>query len=421
MTRILLFSADIVPLVDLPCSGGGLRALQLVRTLEVAGHEVLVSSPRHTYLGRRYGDRLDDAQRALSFTDRPQREIAREVAPELVIFASNWATIEPGWWPDCPVVLDLCGLALIEASCAGPMAERAELFRRKVAALSRADHLLCGGERQQWYFRQALVLAGYDLLAPAPVSFVPLGLDPSLIQPREMPSEPRFVYAGGLYPWQDPSLAVEVVLEVLEERGVGELHWFGGSHELGRGDDERFARLAALIDASPRGRRSGYVSYRELCEALRSQSVSLELMARSVERELALTTRTPLCLGLGLPILYGDYAELSEPIQRAEAGWICDWRDRAAVRRCVEQIVADPQELARRGRNAQRLAEERFRWDRIGRGLVDFAAAPRVRAGKACAPARGELGRLTRGERRLIEASRARLLAPLRGLLKRFF
>ena len=423
MAKVLLFAADVVPVEDFPAFGGGMRGLQIYRALKESGHEVLVSCPLDSYLGRTFADQIPKNLRALNYSDRSQDSIYREVRPDLVVFASNWTTVAGPWWPDCPTVVDLCGPALIEAIHATNQTQEsmASALCRKLEVIAQADLLLCAGERQQWYFRQALALSGISLDRPSPLRVMPLGVDPSLIQERPYPEEPKFVYAGGLYPWQDPSACLEAVLEVIERRKRGWLFWYGGSLGQEPSANERFERLTRRVRSSPRGKLHGLLTLSGICEALRSMSVSVELMAPNVERELALATRTPLALGLGLPVLYGDYAELSPAIREYEAGWTVDCHKREELVALVEEVLNRPEEVVRRGRNAQRLAHERLRWDRICKPLVEFAAHPEFRADKQPSPFPRGLGALTPGEVSLLRLLRAPALQPFRKLMRSWF
>jgi hypothetical protein len=396
--RILIFSVDILPSDKLPASGGGMRARQLRQALVAQGHEVVVSTSTSTFLARTFAHSLSQETLRLSYSARPQPAICAEVKPDLVLFASNWSSVDGDWWPECPAIVDLCGPVTLELALSNNtgLTGLATAFQRKVEVLAKADLLLCGGERQAWYFRQAAALAGYDPLQPLPLCHVPMAVEADLIRERTYPQEPVFVYAGGLYPWQDPTFGVESVLEAVERHGRGRLHWYGGSHQATAGD------------LCP-----------EFCAELRQCSVSLELMAPNLERELAVTTRTLLNLALGLPVLYGDYGELSAPIRQYEAGWILRHGDQNATREVLDEIIRSPDEIQRRGANAQRLARERFTTETTCGPLVAFAANPVIRANKQ-AVARG-LGGLTPGELRLLQSLRAPLWRPVRFLMGRFF
>lgn len=423
MARVLLFAADIVPLVDLPASGGGIRGLQILTILQRAGHEVFVSCPLHTYLGKRFRQKLPTQLLALNFTDRSQEDIYKEVKPDLVLFCSNWTSAATDWWPDCPTVLDLCGPVLIEGALSSDQdpAVLRNLFLRKTRVLSQADFLICGGQRQEWYFRQALILAGFDLKQASPIHLLPLGVHDDWIQNKEHPSEPHFVYAGGLYPWQDPSRILETLLNVLEERGQGQFVWIGGSHHINREDSARFQKIKARLQSSNRAALKEYMTLQELNKDLRQYSVSVELMERNIERELALTTRTPHYLGLGLPVLYGDYAELAEPIQSKGAGWTLDPGDQNSLHHLIHKLLDDPSLVIEASQNAQKLAKERYAWSSLGQDLLDFVANPVLRKNKAKSVFEEDVDILTRGEKWALSIMRHSALKPARALLQPFF
>ncbi|MDF1664422.1 MAG: hypothetical protein P1V97_21840 [Planctomycetota bacterium] len=423
MARVLLFAADIVPLVDIPASGGGIRALQLSTILKRDGHEVFVSCPLHTYLGKKFKDILPEELLALNFSDRSQKTIYKEVKPDLVLFCSNWSSAADNWWPDCPSILDLCGPVLVEGALSSEQdpAVLRNLYLRKTRVLAKADFLICGGKRQQWYFRQSMIMAGYDLLQPSPLSYLPLGVHDDWIMPKEHPSEPSFVYAGGLYPWQNPSQAISTILRVLEERKQGQFVWIGGSHHINSADTARFATIKRQLNKSPRATLKEYMTLNSLNHELRQHSVSVELMEKNVERELALTTRTPHYLGLGLPILYGDYAELAEPIKEHGAGWSLDPSDSEALEALTHDLLDHPEHIEAASLKAQKLARNHYAWSNLGEDLLRFIANPAIRKDKAASAFAQDVDILTRGEKWALSIMRKPALKPVRAILQPFF
>jgi glycosyltransferase involved in cell wall biosynthesis len=423
MTKVLLFAADIVPVIDLPASGGGIRGLQLKTILEKAGHEVVISCPIHTYLGRKFASKLPQSLTALSFSEETQESIFQRVKPDAVVFASNWTSANSDWWPSCPTILDLCGPVLLEGAhiSDGDAGLMRNLFIRKSQIIANADFYLCGGQRQQWYFRQAMIMAGLDLMQAAPVEVLPLGVHPDWIVERDYPKTLRFVYAGGLYPWQNPSSALNTIAEVLEERQSGELIWIGGSHNVNPQDTQRFIQLKKQLKKSKRVSFQGYLTLNNLNQSLRQMSVSVELMECNLERELALTTRTPHYMGLGLPILYGDYAELAAPIAKHQAGWTIDPKNNEKLRTLIHELIDDPNQVQTRGQNAQKLAKDEYSWAHQGRALVNFVANPSLRDPKAKSRFDAEHTSLTRGERWALKLMRKPFLKPIRALMQPFF
>lgn len=423
MARVLLFAADIVPIVDMPASGGGIRALQLITILKRGNHEVFVSCPLHTYLGKQFKDAIPKELKALNFSDRSQQAIYNEVKPDLVLFCSNWTSASTDWWPDCPTVLDLCGPVLIEGALSSEQdpAVLRNLYLRKTRILAKADFLLCGGRRQQWYFRQSMIMAGFDLVKPSPMTHLPLGVHDEWILPKDHSDDPSFVYAGGLYPWQNPSDAISSILKVLEDRKRGHFVWIGGSHHINRADTARFTEIKSLIKQSPRATLKEYMTLNQLNQELRAHSVSVELMTQNIERELALTTRTPHYLGLGLPILYGDYGELAQPIKEHHAGWALNPKDTHGLTTLINNLLDDTKQIEDASKQAQILAKKEFAWSTLGQGLLDFVANPVIRDNKAPSAFQHDVDILTRGEKWALSLMRKPALKPIRALFAPFF
>ncbi|MBE7467036.1 MAG: glycosyltransferase family 4 protein [Planctomycetes bacterium] len=419
MARILIFSAGVIPCVEIPTTSGGMRALQMCRALEAKNHEVMVSCPFGAQSYKPFTHLFTPDMLRLCFVDRPQEVIYRECKPDVVIFASNWQTLQGEWWPDCPVILDLCGPLIVESALhygADPDA-LTNLLQRKLAVLSHADFFLCAGDRQQWYFRQALALAQVGLHEELPMAVMPFGIDPDWVQPREYSSQVGFVYAGGFYPWLDPEVAIEVILSRIDAAQSGSFTWIGGLLQPNRALEQRFERLQNLIAASSRASRSGHLPFGALMRRLSELSVSVEWMQSNVERDLAVTARTPLSLALGLPVLMASNQELAAPIEKNQAGWVLPPGDASAVREAVDEIIRNPAEVARRGRHAQELARDRLDWHRQAAPLLAFVSNPRFRAHKRPRDLKRSFQPLTPGEISLLRKLRSPAAQALRKVI----
>ncbi|MGH2523627.1 MAG: glycosyltransferase, partial [Anaerolineales bacterium] len=145
------------------------------------------------------------------------------------------------------------------------------------------------------------------------------------------------------------------------------------------------------------------VPHDELIARYTRARLAIDVMRRNPERELAFTTRTVEYLWCGLPVIYHDYAELSDYIRQYNAGWIVNPEDRAALAATFDEILQDPEQIAERGRNAQRLVRERLTWDRTMGPVDRFVRHPRVRSRPLRAP---ERSRVPRGTRVLWEQAR---------------
>jgi len=102
-------------------------------------------------------------------------------------------------------------------------------------------------------------------------------------------------------------------------------------------------------------------------------------MPRNAERELAFTTRTVEFLWAGLPVIYNDYAELSDLIREYGAGWLISPTDRGAISEAVREIMDDPGKVAEASANARSLVRENLLYDKVIVPLAEFCRNPEVR------------------------------------------
>ena len=377
MSNVLVLANSVVPLPGLPTNGGGLRAWTLARGLESAGHAVTLLFPRHSLDEQLVGIAPDDRAAALPHTflwEAINETIAR-VTPDVVV-ASSW--ILAGQIHDCPapLVVDLAGPLLLEFLAQDP-AKGAALAHLKTAALAGADYVTCAGERQRPYFAPWLLLGGFTPEdCGARLGVVPISCDPMQEEHAPPNAEPRFLFAGMTYAWQDPLRALRATLAAIERHGRGRLVIHADFHPVHSQGAAWFAELRALVADHPHVTLGGVLPYDELRAAYREADLALDLYARTLERELAFNTRTVDFLHAGLPPLYADYTELSPIIRDYNAGFVVPPDDDAAIAAALDTVFTDPARLAARGRAAQRLARERLAWDRTIAPLAAFCAAP---------------------------------------------
>jgi glycosyltransferase involved in cell wall biosynthesis len=156
-----------------------------------------------------------------------------------------------------------------------------------------------------------------------------------------------------------------------------------------------FDILEGQIKSSPYVVARGMIPHDELVAEYTHAHVAMDLMKRNPERELAFTTRTVEYLWCGLPVIYNDYAELSDYIREYDAGWLVDPENALAIDKVLSEIFEYPEQVARRSLNAQRLVREKLTWDRTIGVLDHFVRYPRVRqraiAGRQLLPGLGYL------------------------------
>lgn len=365
-----MISGDILPYPGFPTTGAGLRAWGLAKGLESRGHEVLSAMPRSSVKNvPNIPQKLVD----LLYTNKELTAFIRRHHPDVVVL-QHWllANFLDGSL-EIPLVIDFHGPLLIETLFQeNPALE--ELKWEKILSIHKADFFTCSGERQKYYFQPWLMLAGFDLRQPI-IEVVPVSLSPEL--PRhESQGEPVFVYGGIFLPWQDPVLGLTTLVECLESKQQGILKFFGGRHPVVRTPIGDFKKLKKQLEQNPRVHIQPMIPRDQLIQEYCQAHVAIDIMQRNAERELAFTTRTVEYLWCGLPVIYNNYAELSEYIRAYHAGWVIDPTDKKAIREVIEEILDNPKGLAERSRNAQRLVREHLTWNKTIEPLDAFCRSP---------------------------------------------
>ena len=393
--RVLVISSDILPYPGMPTVGSGLRAWGVGQGLKSRGHEVLFSMPR---VALEKGRKEIAPSEAIELAWEPTTlsRLIRAVDPDAVVVC-NWPVLDmlPVGTIDVPVILDQHGPHYLEREYQkfGVSDDNAQ---RKINALRKADFFTCAGQKQLVYFQSWLERAGWTASERLERSAaIPVSLSPDLPE-RHPDDELTFVYGGVFLPWQDPTNGLAALVDVLNQRDRGRLYFFGGKHPVYPVNPGLFDSLLAELTRSPHVLAPGMVSHDDLIARYLRSHVAIDVMRRNPERELAFTTRTVEYLWCGLPVIYHDYAELSDYIREYEAGWIVDPEDRDAIAAVINDIFDHPEQIIERSKNAQRLVREHLTWDLTIDPLDAAIRHPSVRPGasqiRAQANGRGGTG-----------------------------
>lgn len=377
-TKILLLTTEPLPLPGLPTTGAGLRAWGLGFGLKSAGlTNVTMAFAADAVRGRE----VDTS--AIPFVKVFERSRLREFidaeAPDAVVL-QHWGLANSLPPLKCPLAIDLAGPHLLERRLWGSKDPDGDL-REKLAALARADYVVCSGEFQRHYFLPFLFQAGFDPL-PNLCPVIPFSVSPDIPSPSPSRDTSRFLFSGFFLPWQDPKATIEWTLEALTAREKGKLVVVGGPHPSGDVSGGGHDALAKLVDAHPRVERHGIMPFERLLGLMLGCGAAIDLMPRNPERELAFPTRTVVFLWAGLPVIHNDYDELAEPIARAKAGWTLDPADKAGFQRLIERLAGHGEDVIKRGEKAQELVRANYTWDRTIEPLAAWCARPALRSGK---------------------------------------
>lgn len=375
--RVLVISSDILPLPGLPTVGSGLRAWGLGQGLASRGHQVLFSMPRDAIKGREQF--VPPEIQELAWTADTLSTVVRVADPDVVVVC-NWPIMDALAIEGLktPFVLDQHGPHLMERE-QQRFGDAEDNARRKVNAMRKADFFTCAGTKQMAYFQSWLERAGWtEEERQKHAAVIPVSLSADL--PEHKPGEElTFVFGGVFLPWQDPSNGLLELVNALERNARGRLEVYGGKHPFIPIDIGVFGPLMEKLAASPRVVIQGMISHDDLIRRYQQAHVAIDVMRRNPERELAFTTRTVEYLWCGLPVIYHNYAELSDYIREYDAGWVVDPEDRAALAAVLDDIILHPEQITAKSKNAQRLAQECFNWDKAIEPLHQFIVRPIVR------------------------------------------
>lgn len=375
--KILILTTEPLPYPGIVPTGAGLRAWQLGEGLKSAGFDKVIVAMPSTF--REQAPEKDFVPEEVCFNRKKVTEYIHQQQPDVVIL-QHWGLARELDYVECPLVIDLAGPHLLERYYWGEK-NLTETMAEKVSALRKADFVICGSQRQRYYFLPFMINAGYEPL-PDLLPVVPFSVSPELPEPVDNRQFDEFVYGGMLLPWQDPEQPLRILIEVLSSRGKGYLNFYGGPHPLGDVSGGKFLDLLELLRNHPRVKCHPLMPFNAIVEEYLKAGVALDVMGRNFERELASTTRTIIYLWCGVPVIHHSYTELASFIDYYSAGWVVNPGDEREIAECINYILDHPEEVRRRGRNAQRMIAEHFTWDRTIKPLAHFCRQPYIRKDK---------------------------------------
>lgn len=344
--RVHVFCVDTPPLPGNPVSGGGLRNGQIIDLLRARGHEVTFST-----VANDLNSAAHLVERHVPTTESQLYQIQRTRADAVYYCYPLHCAITADLKRSLriKVLFDVHGPTYLEEALwrNGPYAQS---FLRFALAVSIADEITTVHHTQIGMIRTALASIGVIGDGP-PISVLPLDLGCTPIE-RVPASEPLLLAVGGIFPWQNPIEGIALAVSALNHAGRGTFTLIGGPHSVDPNGAKIKAWLEKLSREQPRFNYITFIPRDELSEYYARAWAMVELCARNLERQMAITTRTWEHLSLGLPVLYNDYSPLSAVIEDHRAGWTVDPHDRNAVIATTAQVIADRDDVLERGARA---------------------------------------------------------------------
>jgi len=380
MTKVLVFCSDVLPLEGLATSGGGLRSWQIVQGLLAHGFEVAYSMPDGCYLSRTFREQIPPEARERLWTPLNQDQIIEHERPDVIILTKPALKF---WQKDyeIPLALDFHGPDAIEFEQMNQGRDplgRPHRIISKLKTIAEADFFTCAGRRQRYYFMAYLLMAGVAL-DELEIHYMPVAMSGEL-PPHQPELEHRaIIFAGGFYPWLNPMPSLLDLAGCFKKVSNCYLEIFGGSHETNAAEKGRFDAFKAELEKNSKVTFHGTIPRDQLLKWYQKAYVAFEVMPRNPERELAFTTRTVEFMWAGLPVIYNDYAELSDLICQYQAGWLVSPGNISQLEEVVKLVAADTDAVRRASANAQRLVRENLTYEKVITPLADFCRHPKRR------------------------------------------
>ncbi len=351
-------------------AGSALRAWELGRVLEAAGHEVTVCGASGSVTPGGDGPPV---------SARPGRAE--------VVLSPPWNLPPAGFLGRALLVLD--GVtplpAELDAMPASPVVRR----RRRTAlarlplALARADAVLAAGPHQEAWWREALVRAGRPGVPVIQVPFgVPVGDPP--VERDEVEGVPRdwavVLWWGGVWPWLD----LETLLEARARLGRVPVSVVVPTAARPGGPAPGVDREALGLMAGRHGLEvpevvamDRWVPYAERHRLLNRASLLVVLHHPGEEARLAFRTRALDGVWAGVPLVVTEGGAVADLTRERGWGAVVPAHRPKAVAAALELMLTEREQMRCRGA----LAEDResWRWSRVAAPLVELLPdLPRV-------------------------------------------
>jgi glycosyltransferase involved in cell wall biosynthesis len=360
--KLAVVTTESLPIMPVPCGGGGVRIWGLAEALRTHDVEVVFFLPEER--------RIDGF--IYEFGE------IRYTKPELLHDALSQsgcdAVLFEQWQPltflrerlEVPVIVDLPGPLALEYYWRDPQHYHQHIAE-KLQCFSKADYFICALERQRGYYVAWLTWAG---ITPDETR-----LDVVPFTYPEMPrsnhgiaeDEPLIFWGGMFWAWQELSKPLEVILSTLSQNERGQL--------IIAGLDEAKAKQHNIDLSHPHLSSLGMLPFMEFVMELKRAAVAVDLSLPTTERQLASDLRTGTALWAGTPCIVTPASPWAKTIEEQNAGWVLQYDDEKKLRKLIKEIVHNQTDTRSKLRGAHEVSKE-ISNPKLVKPLVDWLKNP---------------------------------------------
>ncbi len=266
-------------------------------------------------------------------------------------------------------------------------------------ALSTGSAFICASERQRDFWLGMLGALGRiepDVADADPslrdlIDVVPFGLEsepavagaPAIkgVVPGIEPDDKVLLWGGGIWNWFDPLTPIRAVHELAKRRSDVKLFFLGVRHPNpgipAMGMTTRAVELAKELGLYEQFVffNFGWVPYAERANYLLDADIGISSHLNTVETRFSFRTRLLDYFWAGLPTVATQGDVLADLVRERNLGRSVGFADVGGWTAAIEELVDDPDELARVRRNVEMTREE-FTWPRVVEPLARLASLP---------------------------------------------
>jgi glycosyltransferase involved in cell wall biosynthesis len=405
MSRVLLISHDYVRRA---MAGPAIRALELTRQLDLAGHDVTLAAPISTDLGPQpfrietwrsgYGGGLERLARGQDV-----------IVVQGFVLERNMFLLEAG----ARIVVDLYDPFHLEymASLAhDPEANKVPDWVTVLLTLTEqvrlGDFFVCASERQRDFWLG--LLSALNRVSPATyeadaslrnlIDVVPFGIPadpPRKRRPRIRGQVPGIgdddfllLWGGGIYNWFDPLTPIKAVARLTSTYPALKLFFLATRHPNPDVPAMIMARTAIDLarDLGVLDRHvffsEDWVPYQERADWLLEASAGLSTHRDHLETRFSFRTRILDYFWANLPVLCTTGDSLADLVETEGLGLTLPPEDEDATVRAMVQLLDDGGEREKQSARVAQVAR-RFTWERAAQPLIRFCDNPHSAADRA--------------------------------------
>lgn len=388
MSKILVFSHEIVFLANGTSTGPGLRAFEMARALKRRGHNVTLAGPKSTFkLQKEYLRMIEWNKRNLSKICKGKDVV---IVPQSYLAYTYFKKVK-----NIPTVVDLydpvliCTLNTLEPN-SRDFSFYSNMLRQARFPFLKGDFFICAGAQQRLYYLGILNVLGrinpatyHDTIIVIVPTAAPDELkntNKRLLKRKIVSDDTKIIlWPGGIYSWFDATTPIKAMSIVQKEIKNAALIFVGAKNPITPSASE--SGYSKTLDEKEKFSSkniyfSDWVPYHERASIYSESEFAVITHKEHLETELSFRTRAIDCLWGGIPLIITEGGEVSDLVKEYSAGYTIAPGDYKDLAQKIIHLLENPSIIKEMSKNVKRLVNERLNWDIAIEPLDRFCKNP---------------------------------------------